>query len=310
MKVDRLLAITILLLNRGRMSAKDLAERFEVSERTIYRDMDAISLAGIPLVSYPGSAGGFEILEHFRLERQYLSLTELQSMVTALRGIRSTLDDSTFDGLLQKVGALVAKSEGDLDAGRQPLIIDINPLQTSPHQRPYFSQLRKAIQESLCMSMTYMNGDALVSRRTVEPLRLVLKGYTWYLYGFCRLRGDFRIFRLSRIRQLTALDERFEPRTGSLDHLDVQLSTYAQHPLVSLVLHASPAVRVHVEDLFEPDEIELQQDGSIIAKTRRQEDAWLYRTLLGYGSDVKVIEPAHVVASLKDQAEKILRLYA
>ena len=140
LKIDRLLAITMLLLNRRRISAKELSERFEVSLRTIYRDVEAINQAGIPVVSYAGLSGGYEIMDQYRLDRQFLSLEELQSIIVGLKGIRASVGDQEISGLLDKVGAFVAKSEQPAAAqlGNQ-LILDMNPWGSRHHNKEQLS---------------------------------------------------------------------------------------------------------------------------------------------------------------------------
>lgn len=107
MKLDRLLAITMTLLNQPRISATDLSKRFEVSLRTIYRDMEAINQAGIPIVSFAGSEGGYEIMQGYRLEKQVLSLEDFSSICSALRGVRSATDQSEIDRLIERIGVLM-----------------------------------------------------------------------------------------------------------------------------------------------------------------------------------------------------------
>ena len=310
MKIDRLLAIVMILLRRGRTSAKDLAARFDVSERTIYRDLDAIDRAGIPITSYAGVAGGYEITESFRLERQYLSVAELQSIVTALQGIQSTLDDPDLDILLEKVGALVSRAGPHHTwPNRQPVVIQLNPWQSGHWDREIFGQLRVAIRDGMCVRITYLNTRGLFSERDVEPMTLVLKGYVWYLYGFCRLRQDFRIFRLSRIKQLTGLCDRVEARPDALSALDGRWTDWGEQATTQLDLHFTQQVRVQVEDFFDPDVIELQSDGSLRVRVDYPEDEWLYSMLLGYGAEVRVFQPAHVAQRLRERAEKIVQLY-
>jgi predicted DNA-binding transcriptional regulator YafY len=215
MKLDRLLAITMLLLNRKRVSAKELAERFEVSLRTVYRDVEAINQSGIPIISYTGSSGGYEIMDRYRLDRQLLSLEELKSIIIALRGFQTTLDELKIGSLLDKVGALLVKSEqGSVAKASRELIIDINPWKSGKEEKEKLEILRQGIRGNRLIAFMYTNGKGEQVKRLCEPMGVVLKGYVWYLYGYCRLRADFRIFRLSRMRQLEITEETFESREG------------------------------------------------------------------------------------------------
>ncbi|PZE20135.1 helix-turn-helix transcriptional regulator [Paenibacillus xerothermodurans] len=310
MKLDRLLAITMLLLNRKRVTAKELTERFEVSVRTIYRDLECLNQAGIPIVSFAGASGGYEIMDQYRLERQYLSMEELQAIVIALKGVRSSLDDTDIGGLLDKVGALVAKSErNNIDDLSQQILIDINPWYGAEVERERLTVLRAAIRDTKLIQMNYINSQGETSERECEPMGMVLKGYVWYLYGFCRLRHDYRIFRLSRIDGLTVLSETFERKHKPLDQLDVRWNRPDVQNVVKLVLQFQPRVKSRVRDYFGHAKVEDLPDGTVLVTSVQPEEPWLYSMLLSYGPDVKICEPISVAEAVAAQARKIVELY-
>ncbi len=311
MKLDRLLAITMLLLNRKRVSAKELADRFEVSLRTIYRDVETIQHAGIPVVSFPGSTGGYEIMDRYRLDRQYLSFEELNAIIIALRGIRSTLEEQEIEPLLNKVGAMLGKAEGDrMENASDQIVIDVNPWSGGQGDKEKLTRLRKAIRENRIIRFAYTRGDGEQTSRSCEPMRLVLKGYVWYLYGFCLLRGDFRIFRLSRMRDTVITDHPFARREDPYAGVPLRWEqTGGAYPLVNLVLRFEPKSRVKAEDDFPTDAMERMPDGSVLVRVTRPDEPWLYHYLLGFGPDVKVLEPPETAARLRETAEKIVRLY-
>jgi predicted DNA-binding transcriptional regulator YafY len=311
MKLDRLLAITMLLLNRKRVGAKELADRFEVSLRTIYRDLETLNVAGIPIISYAGASGGYEIMDSFRLDRQMLSMEELQSIITALRGIRSTkaIDDQSLDTLLEKVGALVAKTEREsLDAEESQLIIDLNPYQNGVIDAGLFTVVRQSVRDRRLIRFAYSDIKGEETERIAEPMGLALKGFAWYLYAYCRLRGDFRVFRLSRMKRVEPLYESFERRSVSMAELDSKWFRKVE-TWVELVLQLQPRARARAEDWFDPGCMELQADGTWIARVRYPEDEWLYGFLLGFGPDLKVLQPPHIGIILRDRAQAVMRLY-
>jgi predicted DNA-binding transcriptional regulator YafY len=311
MKLDRLLAITMLLLNRKRVGAKELADRFEVSLRTIYRDLETLNMAGIPIISYAGAAGGYEIMESFRLDRQLLSMDELQSIITALKGIRSikAIDDHSLDSVLEKVGALVARSERDrLEESESQMIIDLNPWQNGTADADTFAKLRNAVRDCRTLRFIYSDTKGEETERMVEPMGLALKGYAWYLYAYCKLRRDFRVFRLSRMKRVEQLSETFERREVSMSELDARwfrkVNVWAE-----LVLRLQPRARARAEDWFDPHCMEAQADGTWIARTRYPEDEWLYGFLLGFGPDLEVLEPPHIGTILRDKARAVMKMY-
>ena len=315
MKLDRLLAITMLLLNRKRVGAKELADRFEVSLRTIYRDLESINQAGIPIVSFAGSAGGYEIMDNYRVDRQMLSLEELQAIIVALRGVRATMDDRDVGKLLDKVGALVAKSEqGEAESLSRELLIDINPWQGGQEEKEKLSLLRQAIRQSQLIQFAYISGHGEDSERCCEPMSVVLKGYLWYVYGYCRLRDDFRIFRISRISQLRLLSETFERREVVIEQLGYNMGQAMRgeekdRSLIRLLLRFEPRAKARVQDYFAKECIAIEKEGTLLVDVRQPEEPWLYSMLLGYGADVKVLEPQHVAQELVRKAQNIIQLY-
>jgi predicted DNA-binding transcriptional regulator YafY len=310
MKLDRLLAITMLLLNRKRVSAKELTDRFGVSLRTIYRDLDCLNQAGIPIVSFSGASGGYEIMDQYRLERQYLSLEELQSIVIALKGVHSTLEEQDIGILLDKVGALMAKSEqSQLDDLSQQVVIDLHPWQECHGEKEMLGTLRTAIRQTQLVRFAYTSSYGDTLERQCEPMGVVLKGYVWYMYGFCRLRQNYRIFRLSRIERLTVLSATFERRAQSLDQLKVRWERKDDHPLVRLVLQFQPRAKASVQDYFGVNQMRTQEDGTLLVMSHQPEEPWLYGMLLSHGPDVKVLEPDSVRQAVLQRAQKVVELY-
>lgn len=313
MKLDRLLAVTMLLLNRKRVSAKELADRFEVSLRTVYRDLDTLNQAGIPIVSYAGAAGGYEIMESYRIDRQWLSLDELTALVAALKGMRSTqaIDPQSIDSLLDKVGALVARPDpGGLTGQEDELLIDLNPWQGGPAEREKFSLLRQAVKQRQVLRIAYTNAQGMPSERLIEPMGLVLKGYTWYVYAYCRERTDFRVFRLSRIKRAVAVEEWFERRAAPLSELDSSWQRRVDTKRIELVLHFRPKARVHAEDRFDEEAIESLPDGSCIVRVQYPDEEWLVGFVLGFGAGVRVVSPPHLIAAVREAARAIAAQYA
>lgn len=310
MKLHRLLGITMLLLGRKRMSGQELADRFEVSLRTIYRDLETINSAGIPIASYPGADGGYEIMDQYRIDRQMVSLDELHSIVTALKGMQTSLDDRDMDHLLAKVGALVAKSEQNrMDEAGETIIFETNMWQAGLTDKTMITQLRQAAKNRNVVRFAYMNKKGLEAERTVEPIGLAWKGVAWYLYGYCRLRDDYRIFKLSRMKGLHVQNENFPTRAARLEDLNAQWGSWQSSSYIKILLRFQPQVRMRVEEYFRPEQIAVQEDGSLIVTSDHLENSWLYGMLFSYGTDVQVLEPEHLVKNYREQAEQIARLY-
>ncbi|CAI6081821.1 helix-turn-helix transcriptional regulator [Cohnella sp. JJ-181] len=315
MKLDRLLAITMLMLGRRRIGAKELADRFEVSLRTVYRDMETLGQAGIPIVSYAGEGGGYEIMERYRLERQFLTLEELQAMVIALKGVREAMEEREIGRLLDKVGAMLSGTEqSSLEDASGQLIIDINPWSGASQDKIKVALLRESIRDRKIVRFSYTDMAGERSERRCEPVRLVLKGLIWYMYGYCLKREDFRLFRLSRVRDLVRTDEAFEPR----EEPEARPLTWESMPpaghgnMKEIVLRFAPVARTRAEDYFGSLDgalFEDRPDGTLLVRSRQPDEPWLHWWLLGFGTGVYVESPPELAEAVQACADDVLRMY-
>ncbi|KZS47265.1 DNA-binding transcriptional regulator [Paenibacillus glucanolyticus] len=313
MKIDRLLAITVLLLNRGRLSAKELAERFEVSSKTIYRDMDTLCRAGIPIAAHQGISGGFEIMEHYMIDKYWLSAEEMSTLVTAVKGLSSALDDQQMDMLLEKVKALLHRVEqGHGDEYRReqdPVIMDFQPWGQRQGLKPAVSLLKKAILQKRRVSMAYIDAKGAAEQRNIEPASLILKGNIWYVHAFCLEREDHRVFRLSRMQDIQILSETYKPRPlPSLERLEWESSwSNAREEETVLLFHSN--ARQRVADMFSPEQISVNPDGSLRVHVLYRLDDWFYGMVLSFGDQVMVERPAEAAEEVKRRAQLIMRRY-
>jgi predicted DNA-binding transcriptional regulator YafY len=309
-KIDRLLSIVVYLLNRELASASVLAERFGVSVRTIQRDMDAINLAGIPVMSVQGPSGGYGIMDGFKLDRRLVSPDDLFYIVTALGGIAGTLDDGHIAGALEKVRGLLPRSGDEgLRRREERLHVDFSALGGGPAQRDSFRVVQAAVEDGRLLEFEYTSNRLESTRRVVEPMTVVFKWRAWYLFGYCRLRGDYRLFRASRIRRPVILPERFARRPKSFEEFSLENDPAATGGLVEMRLRFSPEMAPLVEEFHNEEGMERRDDGSIVVRTAMPEDGWMYGYVLSYGHFVEVLEPERLRAAVKDAAGKIRSLY-
>lgn len=311
MKFERLMAITMILLNRRRVQAQELADKLEVSLRTIYRDLESLSLAGIPIVSYTGMEGGYEIMDNFRLDRQMLSLDELITLFTALRGLQSTraMDPTNIDRLLEKVGTLVAQAEQGRFADSDQVQVDFTPWRNSAAERKKYESVHHAVKNRKLISFYYIDAQGTETERTIEPMGLALKGYAWYLHGYCLEREDYRTFKLSRIRGLQVLQDDFERREMPLSVLNGPWEKPGRREMIHLVLQISGDARVYAADHFDEQEIERLEDGSLLVRATLPHEKWVLSFLLQLKTDVLILEPAHIAAEVRKTALEIAALY-
>ena len=310
MKLDRLISILVMLLRKERVQAKELAEKFGVSVRTILRDVDAINLAGIPIVTYQGAKGGIGIAEGYRLDRSVLTEDEMAAIITTLKGISRTMPDSRHEILVEKFKSILPSLQlQSLDSKINQLIIDLSPWGGNHKLREKMAEIRKAIENLIKIHFTYLDAAGKRTSRKVEPYSLILKGQKWYLYAWCEFREDFRLFKLSRIKELTILPTFYQPRELSLDQLSWEREWKKPENLVSLELIFEKEMESIVDEWFGEGAVK-RQDGRIMVAISLPENNWLYGFLLSFGVGVEVISPPHIRRRLGEIAEGIAKKYS
>lgn len=313
MKLDRLLSIVIYLLNHELVSARSLAERFGVTVRTIQRDMDAINLAGIPIVAAQGPNGGYGIMESFKLDRRLLSADDVFYIVTALKGMASTLDDARLQGALGKIEG-ISPSAGAAGAEsmarrRDKLVVDFSMLGGGPSWHDSFSAAQRAVEAGRLLKFEYTNNRLERSERVVEPMTIAFKWRSWYLFGFCRQKRDYRLFRISRIRKAEIQDEGFVRRGMSFDEFARGYDPAKSGDPVAVTLRFARDVAPLVEEFYDEKDVERLADGGVIVRAALPEDGWLYGYILSYAHFVEVLEPPRLRDLIRDGAKKIVELY-
>ncbi|WP_341280090.1 YafY family protein [Paenibacillus sp. FSL H8-0537] len=310
MKIDRLLSIVVLLLGRKRWNATELAERFEVSIKTIYRDMDTLSLAGIPVVSHHGAAGGYEIMEQYTLNRQLASAKEWKALLAAVKGIASALDDQAYHELLAKVNALLPQAAHEEQARQgEELVFDLQSWGSGLDLKPKLALLQQAITEGKVACLRYASSAGTESEREVEPAALIMKGSVWYVQAYCRGKQGFRMFRLTRILSLSLRLERFEPRQSPQLEGLIWRSDWGADQETQMLLHFQPQVKHRVYDAFPSVLITELADGSLQVAGSFSLDEWFYGLLLSFCQHVKVLAPVHAAEEVKRRARLIFESY-
>ncbi|WP_442604259.1 helix-turn-helix transcriptional regulator [Paenibacillus sp. KN14-4R] len=217
MKLERMLAITLLLLNQGKMHPRALAEHFHVSIRTIYRDLDIMEQAGIPLVFKKGASGGYELQAQYRRAHVYMSIDQLHTLIHALRSVQPAIDVRYVGRFMEKVKDLIRIPViNNLEPEPAESLNELNPWNSTHPDFRTMNLLRQATLQHHLVQMRYTDAQGVVTIRRIEPMALVLNGYEWYMRAFCRLRQGHRIFVIARIEEISILDEKFSPRTDQL----------------------------------------------------------------------------------------------
>ncbi|WP_055109294.1 helix-turn-helix transcriptional regulator [Paenibacillus ihumii] len=299
MQINRLLEIVYILLEKKQVTAKQLAEQFEVSQRTIYRDIDTLSAAGIPVYTNKGKGGGIRLLDQFVLGKSMLSDKEQVDILSSLQGLNA-LNVPDVEPVLNKLAAIFNKNSTSW------IDVHFSRWGSDAAEQERFNLLKTAILSRNIVTFNYYSSNGEKTERRVEPLKLIFKGQGWYIYGFCRLKNDFRMFKVSRIKNAACSKETFA-REVPKDIWDYPSSM--NHRKVELVLRIESRMAYRVYDEFDQEGITKNPDGSFIVKVNYVEDEWVYGYIMSYGQDAEIIEPKHVRDIIRERLEASLRKY-
>lgn len=298
MQINRLFEIVYILLEKEKVTAKELAERFEVSTRTVYRDIEALSCAGIPVYMSKGKGGGVSLLPGFTLNKAIITEGEKAEILSALKAVDAVKPEGET-AASRKLGSLFGES------GYDWIEVDFGAWSDNHSEEMLFHNIKKAIIEKKVIRFSYANSKGRTSKREVEPLKLCFKGEAWYLYAWCRKHEEERFFKLKRIRKLMLTEEVFR-RTCREAVLKKEPENYWTDSIqLKLKIAKEAAFRVYEE--FE-DYKELE-DGSFLVEISFPGGEWLFYYLLGFGRAVEVLEPVEVREQLKGELEKMLEKY-
>ncbi|MGF7017870.1 putative DNA-binding transcriptional regulator YafY [Lachnospiraceae bacterium PF1-21] len=307
MKIDRLISIIMTLLEKERVGAGELAEMFEVSPRTIYRDIDTINLAGIPIYSVPGVGGGFEIMQNYKVDKKIFSSADLSAILMGLSNFSTMIRGEELVNALAKVKSFIpADKANDIELKANQVYIDLSPWMGNKKLQTQLEIAKAAIQECRLLSFKYADRHGNRTERTAEPYQLVLKGSHWYLQGYCKMRSDFRLFKISRISDLQ-VGEDFTPREYSPPNLDFSDVLETMQIAVTLRIHKSILERMFAFYDFET----IIPDGKdhYLINTSIVENDYYYSNLLSYGSKCECLEPLHVRNEIKLRIQDLSLLY-
>jgi len=301
MKINRLLEITLILLNKGTITAGELADRFDVSTRTIYRDIDVLSSAGVPVFTNRGSGGGISLLENYAINKAILTEHERDSLLLALKTLKSTKYPE-IDMILDKIGALFKNNTAS-----DWIRVEFSPWGSGPNAENKLLNIKRAILERRVITLDYINANGITSQRNIEPLQLWYKGQAWYLNGYCRTRNDIRTFRLSRIKNLVVTDNTFVRK--SVENIVEEEPEPVPQNNVTLKLRFQPQDLYRVYDDYDEELIVRNPDGTYDVTVTFPEDEWVYGYIMSFGDYVEVLEPQHIRDIVSDRMKKALELY-
>ena len=299
MKLDRLLGILTVLLQNERVTAPFLASKFEVNRRTIGRDIDALCQAGIPIITHQGAGGGISIAEGFKLDKSVLTTDELTGIIAALKGIGSVSEQSRIEQTLDKLGA----NSDAVVSLHEPIVIDL-----ASYYKGHLTKKIKTIKQSIFdkriieFDYFYSKGE---SRRRIEPYTIIFQWTSWYVFGFCVERHDWRMFKLNRLWNLAQTDESFTMRNIPPEKRDFNSHLTDDIKLVALF---DKSVKYQLIEAYGPDGF-YEDDTGLIFEFGFTNRDYVISWLLSFGNKVKVIEPPDMAKDIQAIAKNILTRY-
>ena len=282
MQSDRFFEILYILMQKEQTTAAELAARFEVSVRTVRRDIDALCRSGIPVCTARGKGGGISLLPGFVLNKSMLSQNEKTEILSALQGLQATKYPDA-GSVLGKLAAFF---------GEEPLDwIDVDFSDWTGTQKDKFRLLKEAVIEKSVIAFDYFSSKGEKSRRSVEPLQLWFKERTWYIRAFCRGKSGMRLFKVSRMKNIALTEEHFD-RIITKDTIDPIAGLQPAASSIMMWVDASLSYRVY--DEFDEADILQNEDDSFTVTMRFVLDDWVLSYLLSFGSAARVLSPADV----------------
>ena len=300
MKIDRLIGILSLLLQNDMVTAPELAEEFEVSRRTINRDIEALSKAGIPIRTLQGAGGGISIMEGYRMDRTLLTSKDMQMILAGLRSLDSVSGSSYYGQLMEKIQS----GSSEYISGRDSILIDLSSWYKGS-LAPKIETIQDAIENRRLLTFKYYapSGD---SERTIEPYYIIYKWAGWYVYGWCLKRKDFRLFKLNRMDRVLKTDDSFICRNVSAPDLSAE-KAFPRNIILKALF--DPDMKWRLVEEFGPDCYEVREDGRLLLVRDYSDMENLTMWMLTFGDKVEVLEPVEVRERLKSIANTMIKTY-
>ena len=296
MQINRLFEIVYILLERKTITAKELAERFEVSTRTIYRYIELLSQAKIPVYANKGNGGGIGLLEDYVLDKSVLSEEEQNQILFALQSMEK-ISNQDEKNILEKMSSIFNKSKTNW------IDVDFSDWGTNGEQDQTFNLIRNAILKHNVIEFVYYNSYGEEKKRQAEPLQIYFKDKSWYLKAYCRLKQDYRLFKISRMKDIILLNKTFERELPQIKENKFDYKT------IQLELEISKDMSYRVYDEFKMEDIIKNKNGDFIVKVEFPENDWVYGYILSFGENVKVLSPGYVKSIIKEKLQKSLKNY-
>ena len=307
MKYQIMLGIFFTLLNNRKATATELAEKFSCSVRSIYRYVDEMTVAGVPIDLMQGARGGIRISDSYKLPKGLMTREEYDKTLDALLAFRGQLPDSALDSAIAKLTSALKDEKFDLSLSGS-ILVDSGGWGGAGKFSEKLALAESAIEEKQYLEINYVDRGGEQSRRKIKPLLLVYKQNIWYLYAFCTLRGDFRLFKIGRIRSVLRTGETFEPVAFSRE--SIPLSFWKNENALDARFEISPEALPLAEEWLGVENILTDRDGRLFAEVTLPDDESLAGKILSMGTGFRVVFPQSLCDRVREEAQKIAAAYA
>ena len=290
MKIDRLLSIVMILLERKKVSASELARTFEVSARTIYRDVETINQAGLPVVAYPGVRGGIGILESYKPEKRFFSAQDVTMILMGLGSVRSSFSNAEVTSAIAKIKGMVPEADRkaiEIKAGK--ISVDLTPWGRNGQNLASLTAIQQALENNRLLRFGYRDRKGQTSARCVEPYRLILKKSSWYLGCYCLMRHEVRLFKVVRMSNVSVEAETFTPR--DIDGENFIVDNFDDAECFEGLLRVQAGARETILELFGDSALKRENESNWLARIPLTDNEQSYGFVAGLGSEAEVLEP-------------------
>ncbi|MEB2272087.1 YafY family transcriptional regulator [Bacillus safensis] len=306
MKIDRILSIVMLLISKKQVQAKDLAELHEVSVRTIYRDIETINQAEIPVVTTQGAGGGISLVDDYRLEKKLFTDDDIELILTALESMTSAYSFKESEHVLKKIKSLIPPNIDESEK-QHHVFIDLSSWGKDSQAEKKLQLIHTAASAHQYIQFIYRNAKGETLPRKVEPYTLVLKGRHWYLYAFCCVKNAFRLFKLTRMTDLTTISAYFRPKRIKNEEKPWNDSWHEEPSVTTLTIRLTEASVGKVKEWVDENELIVCSDGTYLAAMTVPQDDWLHSFLFHLGPDVDILSPQHIKEAFDLQLKQFMK---
>lgn len=307
MKYEIMMSILFDLLTKKVVTATYLAEKYEVSIRSIYRYVQAIEMAGVPIYTNRGNKGGISIVDTFRLSSTFLTQAEFEITIKTLSAFLENLPDKNLESAINKIKAIRKNQADNFNIKSGNLIIDAGPWGDTIGYKNKIAVINKSIETNKKLQINYHDRNGDITERIIEPHIVVFKQGLWYVFAFCNLRNEFRLFKIGRIESANILDDTFIRR--ETDEVEQALKFWQDEiNSIDVKLEIDKKYKSDAEEWLGIESIS-EKDGKIIAQSTLPFDGGLISKIMSFGEGITVLSPTELKNKVIERAQQLLENY-